>query len=249
MRQKIIIGNWKMYKTMKETTDFLTEFEKTINNKKVTCEFGIAASYTNLIALKNKQIKNLIIAAQNCHDQLQGAFTGEISFNMLEELNVSHVIIGHSERRQYFNETDESINKKLKTIFNNTKMIPILCCGETLAEYENQKTQEVIESQIKASLKELTEENVASIIIAYEPIWAIGTGKTASSIQAQSVCLQIRNIIASLYNKDVANKVRIQYGGSVKPDNIASFLKEPDIDGVLVGSASLEVSDFINLLS
>ncbi|MCL8210520.1 Triosephosphate isomerase [Spiroplasma sp. JKS002671] len=248
MRQKIIIGNWKMHKTMKETTDFLTEFEKKINNKTFNCQFGIASSFTNLIALKNKQVKNLIVAAQNCHDQLQGAFTGEVSINMLEELNVSHVIIGHSERRQYFNETNESINRKLKTIFNNSKMIPILCCGETLVQYERKTTDQVIETQIKLALRDISGKNVAKLIIAYEPIWAIGTGKTASVAEAQNICALIRTIIAKLYQKEIANKVRIQYGGSVKPENIKTFLAQPDIDGALVGSASLQVTDFINLL-
>lgn len=248
MRQKIIIGNWKMHKTMKETTDFLTEFEKKINNKTFNCQFGIASSFTNLIALKNKQVKNLIVAAQNCHDQLQGAFTGEVSINMLEELNVSHVIIGHSERRQYFNETNESINRKLKTIFNNSKMIPILCCGETLVQYERKTTDQVIETQIKLALRDISGENVAKLIIAYEPIWAIGTGKTASVAEAQNICALIRTIIAKLYQKEIANKVRIQYGGSVKPENVKTFLAQPDIDGALVGSASLQVTDFINLL-
>ncbi len=248
MRQKIIIGNWKMHKTMKETTDFLTGFEKEINNKTFNCQFGIASSFTNLIALKNKQVKNLIVAAQNCHDQLQGAFTGEVSVNMLEELNVSHVIIGHSERRQYFNETNESINRKLKTIFSNSKMIPILCCGETLVQYENKTTHQVIETQIKLALRDISGDNIAKLVIAYEPIWAIGTGKTASVAEAQSICALIRTIIAKLYQKDIANKVRIQYGGSVKPENIKTFLAQPDIDGALVGSASLQVTDFINLL-
>lgn len=248
MRQKIIIGNWKMYKTMKETTDFLTEFEKKVNNKTFNCQFGVASSFTNLIALKDKQVKNLIVAAQNCHDQLQGAFTGEISVKMLEELNVTHVIIGHSERRQYFNETNESINRKLKTIFNDSKMIPILCCGETLVQYESKATNQVIETQIKLALREISGDNVAKLIIAYEPIWAIGTGKTASVTEAQNICALIRTIIAKLYQKDIADKVRIQYGGSVKPENIKSFLVQPDIDGALVGSASLQVTDFINLL-
>lgn len=248
MRQKIIIGNWKMYKTMKETTDFLTEFEKKINNKNFNCQFGIAASFTNLIALKNKQVKNLIITAQNCHDELQGAFTGEVSINMLKELNVNYVIIGHSERRQYFNETNETINRKLKTIFANSKMIPILCCGETLLQYENKTTHQVIETQIKLALKNIPGDQVAKLVIAYEPIWAIGTGKTASVAEAQSVCALIRTIIAKLYQKDIADKVRIQYGGSVKPDNIKTFLTQSDIDGALVGSASLQVTDFINLL-
>ncbi|MDQ7983150.1 MAG: triose-phosphate isomerase [Spiroplasma sp.] len=248
MRQKIIIGNWKMYKTMKEANDFLTEFEKKTNNRTFNCQYGVAVSFTNLFVLKNRKFKNLIIAAQNCHDQLQGAFTGEVAVNMLEELDVSYVIIGHSERRQYFNETNESINRKLKTIFNHSKLLPILCCGETLAQYEAKTTHQIIETQIKSALKDITGDQAAKLVIAYEPIWAIGTGKTASAAQAQEICALIRTIIVKLYQKDIANKVRIQYGGSVKPDNIKTFLSQPDIDGALVGSASLQVNDFINLL-
>lgn len=249
MRKKIIIGNWKMYKTAKEAANFLSEFNDKTLNKCFNCDYGVAASFTNLNILQSKRKGNFIIAAQNCHDQLQGAFTGEIATNMLEELEVSYVIIGHSERRQYFNETNETINRKLKWIFNNSQLIPILCCGETLAQYENQETKKVITEQITVALKDLKQEDISKLVIAYEPIWAIGTGNSSSSEEAQSVCLEIRNIIANLYNKEIANEVRIQYGGSVKPDNIKSFLSQPDIDGALVGSASLNVTDFIKLLN
>ncbi|MBE4704346.1 triose-phosphate isomerase [Spiroplasma platyhelix] len=249
MRKKIIIGNWKMYKTMKEAEEFLTEFNEQTTGWSFDCDYGVAASFTNLHVLKAKKASDFIIAAQNCHDQAQGAFTGEVATNMLEELDVSYVIIGHSERREYFNETNESINRKLNWIFSSSKLLPILCCGETLAQYEKQETKKVIEEQIKAALKDLKQEDISKLVIAYEPIWAIGTGKTATDVEAQSVCSEIRNIVANLYSKDIADQVRIQYGGSVKPENIKTFLAQPDIDGALVGSASLKVADFINLLN
>lgn len=248
MRKNIIIGNWKMYKTQKEAVAFLDEFNQATANQNFACDYGVAASFTNLSVLQGKKAKNFIIAAQNCHDQAQGAFTGEVATNMLEELDVSYVIIGHSERREYFNETNESINRKLQWIFSSSKLLPILCCGETLEQYEKQATKQVIEAQIKAALKDLKQEDVAKLVIAYEPIWAIGTGKTATDTQAQEICLEIRNVVASLYDQATAQQVRIQYGGSVKPENIKTFLSQPDIDGALVGSASLKVTDFINLL-
>lgn len=248
MRKKIIIGNWKMYKTIKETEAFLNQFNEIASNKSFDCDYGIAASFTNLNVLQVKKKNNFIIAAQNCYYQIQGPFTGEVATNMLEELDVSYVLIGHSERREYFNETNGSINKKLQWIFNNSQLLPILCCGETLAQYEKQETNQVIEEQIVSALKDIAPEKVSKLVIAYEPIWAIGTGKTASNQEAQAVCLQIRKIIASLYNEEIASQVRIQYGGSVKPDNIKEFLSQPDIDGALVGSASLKVTDFVSLL-
>lgn len=249
MRKKIIIGNWKMYKTNQEAEAFLNEFNQQTANQTFECDYGVAASFTNLSILKTNKNHDFIIAAQNCHDQVQGAFTGEIATNMLEELDVSYVIIGHSERREYFNETNESVNRKLKWIFASSKLIPILCCGETLEQYEKQATKQVIETQIKAALQDLKAEDISKLVIAYEPIWAIGTGKTATDAEAQSVCAEIRKVIANLYSKAIADQVRIQYGGSVKPENIKTFLAQPDIDGALVGSASLKVTDFINLLA
>lgn len=250
MRKKIIIGNWKMYKTMKEAEAFLNEFNEKTKDRIFSSDFGIAASFTNLNILKLKRNNsNFIIAAQNCHDQLQGAYTGEVATNMLEELDVSHVIIGHSERREYFNETNETINRKLKWIFASSKLIPILCVGETLNQYENKETNKVIEEQLNAAFNGIEGQNLAKLIIAYEPIWAIGTGKTASSNEAENVCAKIRDIISGLYSQEIANQVRIQYGGSVKPENIKTFLSQPNIDGALVGSASLKAIDFINLLN
>ncbi|TLF27701.1 MAG: triose-phosphate isomerase [Spiroplasma sp. WSS] len=246
-RKKIIIGNWKMYKNIEETQFFLNEFNKLIKTKNIKYDYGIAASFTNLPLLKMNKTSTLIIAAQNCHYETEGAYTGEISIKMLKDMMVSHVIIGHSERRMYFNEVDETINKKIHSLFN-ANIIPILCCGETLNQYENKETNEVIKNQIKLALKNIKTENIAKLVIAYEPIWAIGTGKTATAQQAQTVCKMIREFISELYNKNVAEQVRIQYGGSVKPDNIKLILSEPDIDGALVGGASLVPQSFFDLL-
>jgi len=246
-RKKIIIGNWKMYKNIEETQFFLNEFNKLIKTKNIKYDYGIAASFTNLPLLKMNKTSALIIATQNCHYETEGAYTGEISIKMLKDTMVSHVIIGHSERRMYFNEVDETINKKLHSLFN-ANIIPILCCGETLNQYENKETNEVIKNQIKLALKNIKVENIARLVIAYEPIWAIGTGKTATAQQAQTVCKMIREFISELYNKNVAEQVRIQYGGSVKPDNIKLILSEPDIDGALVGGASLVPQSFFDLL-
>lgn len=246
-RKKIIIGNWKMYKNIEETEFFLNEFNKLIKTKNIKYDYGIAASFTNLSLLKTNKTSDLIIAAQNCHYETEGAYTGEISIKMLNNMMVSHVIIGHSERRIYFNEVDETINKKIHSLFN-ANIIPILCCGETLNQYENKKTNEVIKNQIKLALANIKAENIAKLVIAYEPIWAIGTGKTATAQQAQTVCKMIREFISELYSKNVAEQVRIQYGGSVKPDNIKLILSEPDIDGALVGGASLVPQSFFDLL-
>lgn len=246
-RKNIIIGNWKMYKNMEDTKNFFNQFSKLMKSKDITCDYGIAASYTNLPLLKLQKNNHLIIAAQNCHYETAGAFTGEVSIPMLKDINVSHVVIGHSERRMYFNETNEDINKKIHALFN-ANMIPILCCGETDGEYEAKKTNDVIKNQIALALTNIKVEDVTKLVIAYEPIWAIGTGKTASVVEAQAVCKMIRHYIGELYDEVTAQKVRIQYGGSVKPENIKSFLEQPDIDGALVGGASLQPESFLGLL-
>ena len=248
MRKKIIIGNWKMYKNNAETKAFIDILTTKLLGKKILYDFGIAASYTNLLTLKTNKITNFIVAAQNCSSELQGAFTGEISLSMLKDFAVSYVIVAHSERRQYFNETDAIINKKLHTIATNSQLIPILCCGETLSEYENHQTEAVITSQITAALKNLSAAFVKKMVIAYEPIWAIGTGKTASAALAQMICKSIRNVIEKLYDQNIANEIRIQYGGSVNPSNVKQFLQQPDIDGALVGSAALDPATFATLI-
>lgn len=244
MRKPIIIGNWKMHKTTNETIDFLKQVDHVCHDLKL--DAGIAVPFVNL-AVAKQHAHNLIIAAQNCHYEDFGAFTGEISVEMLEDLKITHVIIGHSERREMFNETNETVNLKAKKILAKG-MVPIICCGETLQQYENNETQQIVETQIEKALQGIDFEDAKTIVIAYEPIWAIGTGKTATAEIAQNVCAIIRAKIASLYDEVVANVILIQYGGSVKPENIQELLAQPDIDGALVGGASLEPKTFLGLV-
>ena len=241
MRKPIIAGNWKMHKTIAEALEFVNEVKDRVNNDKV--EAVICAPFTLLKDLKQAtKGTNIKIGAQNMHFEEKGAFTGEISPLMLKELDMDYVVIGHSERRQYFNETDETVNKKVKKAFEHN-LTPILCCGETLEQREMGITLDWIRLQIKSDLKDVTAEQVASMVIAYEPIWAIGTGKTATTEQAEEVCKAIRECIAEVYGTDTAEKVRIQYGGSVNAGNAAELFAQPDIDGGLVGGASLK-ADF-----
>lgn len=244
MRKPIIIGNWKMNKNIKETIEFINNVDSKINNSKIEC--GIAVNFISLNAAI-LAAKNLIIAGQNCYYEDNGAFTGEISPLMLKDIKVNYCIIGHSERRTTFKETDTMINLKLKALLKH-HMIPILCCGETLTQYESKRTKVILAKQIKAAFKDINASDAQKVIIAYEPIWAIGTGKTASAADAQSLCHFVRQQIAKLYNDKVANTIRIQYGGSVKPENINSFLEKADIDGALVGGASLEADSFLQLI-
>ena len=238
MRKPIIVGNWKMHKTCAETIEFINEVDPLVAD---SCTYGIATPFT---ALKDatSNAKNLIIAAENCHYADHGAYTGEISIPMLKELNVTHCIVGHSERRQMFNETDESVNLKVKALIANG-ITPIVCVGESLEAFENKQTAEVIKSQIQNGLKELEACAVANIVVAYEPIWAIGTGKSATKEIAQDTIALIRQEIAKMY-PEASDKVRIQYGGSVKPNNIREYLAMPDIDGALIGGASLDAESF-----
>ena len=187
------------------------------------------------------------VGAQNCHFEDHGAFTGEVSVPMLEEIGIDYCIIGHSERREYNNETDETCNKKLKRLFASS-ILPILCVGETLEQRDAGKEKEVVEAQVKADLEGLTAEDVSKLTIAYEPIWAIGTGRTASPEQAQEMCRAIRDIVAGLYDDSVACEVTIQYGGSMKPANATELMNMEDIDGGLIGGASLKAEDFIQII-
>lgn len=248
MRTPIIAGNWKMNKNPQETQEFLEGIKGKLPDASVV-ESVIAAPAIDLNTLvqfsKDEQLKT---AAENCYFEDEGAFTGETSPKALSEMGVNYVVIGHSERRQYFKETDEDINKKAKAIFKNN-MKPIICCGETLEQREAGETNEWVAGQVTNALKDLTAEQVANTVIAYEPIWAIGTGKTASSDQAQEVCHVIRETVAKLYDQTVADKVRIQYGGSVKPANIAELMSKEDIDGGLVGGASLDPESFLQLVN
>ena len=246
MRRKVIAGNWKMHKTIAEAVEFVNEIKGKLNDEVV--DAVICAPFTLLKDLKDAtKGTNIKIGAQNMHFEEKGAFTGEISPLMLKELNIDYVVIGHSERREYFNETDETCNKKvLKAL--EVGIDPILCCGETLEERETDKTKDVVKAQIVAGLANVKAEELEKVVIAYEPIWAIGTGKTATAEQANDVIAYIREVIASIYG-EVANKVRIQYGGSVKPGNVVEIMGQSDIDGALVGGASLEPADYIALVN
>ena len=246
MRKPIIAGNWKMHKTIAEALEFVNEVKDRVNNDKV--EAVICAPFTLLKDLKQAtKGTNIKIGAQNMHFEEKGAFTGEISPLMLKELDMDYVVIGHSERRQYFNETDETVNKKvLKAL--EVGIDPILCVGETLEEREAGNTKDVCKVQVEKALENVSKKDLAKVVIAYEPEWAIGTGKTATSEDANDVIAYIREVVANLYG-ELANEVRIQYGGSVKPSNVAEIMNQSDIDGALVGGASLEANDYVELVN
>jgi triosephosphate isomerase len=239
MRKPIIVGNWKMNKTIAETKAFVEAVDGVVTT---TADWGIATPYLALQTAK-ENTKNLLVAAENCHFEDNGAFTGEVSVEMLKEIGVEWVILGHSERRQYFGETDETVNKKTLQVLKND-LTPIVCVGETLAEYEAGNTKDVCKTQTVAAFKDVCPTCMERVVIAYEPVWAIGTGKTATNEIAQDVCAYIRSVIADLYGQEVADKVRIQYGGSVKPEGLKTLLEQPDIDGALVGGASLQVDSY-----
>ena len=244
MRKKVIAGNWKMNKLPNEAIDFidrLTPLVKDTKNEVVVC-----VPYTDLFyALLTAQGTNIKIGAQNMHFEEKGAYTGEVSAQMLKSIGVEYVIIGHSERRQYFNETDETVNKKVKTAFKH-ELKPIVCVGETLEQREAGKAEEIITNQTEKALEGLTDEQVQNTIIAYEPIWAIGTGKTATSEDANNAIKAIRDKICQIYGQNVGKSIIIQYGGSVKSANCKELFTTSDIDGGLVGGASLDPEEFAN---
>src|SRR5574344_109358 len=239
MRRKLLFGNWKMNKIRDEAKDFARESIE-LNEYALAhdIDIGVAPSFLSLCPVR-KMNPELIVAAQNCHFEDHGAFTGEISIPMLLDLGVKWVIIGHSERRTYFGETSESCNKKIRALFLN-KMTPIYCCGETLEQFEASKTKEVIKEQISVGLASLSKNDVANMVIAYEPIWSIGTGKNASKEIAEDICSYIRGLVHEMYG-EASDTVRILYGGSVKPENVREYLSMEDVDGALVGGASLKV--------
>ena len=247
MRRKVIAGNWKMNMLPNETIEFIEKFEPLV--KDTENEVILCVPYTDLFyALNFAQNTNIKIGAQNMHFEESGAYTGEVSAKMLKSIGVEYVIIGHSERRQYFNETDKKVNKKIKAAFEN-ELKPIVCVGETLEEREGGKAVEIITNQTKLALEGLTDEQVKNTIIAYEPIWAIGTGKTATSEDANNSIKEIRKKIEEIYGKDVAECVIIQYGGSVKSVNAKELFTTSDIDGGLVGGASLKPEEFSKIVN
>lgn len=247
MRKPIIAGNWKMHKTLNEAESFLEQVKSKVPANEVV-ESVICAPALFLPSLVEKaKGTDVKIGAQNMHFEDSGAFTGEISPVALKDIGVQYVIIGHSERREMFNETDESVNKKVLAAFKHG-LIPIICCGETLEQRENGSTNQLVGDQVRKALQGLTEDQVEQVVIAYEPIWAIGTGKSSTAADANEVCGHIRQVIAEQFSEEIASKVRIQYGGSVKPENISDFLSEEHIDGALVGGASLDPQSFLQLL-
>ena len=247
MRKPIIAGNWKMHKTLSEAKSFAEEVTGLVPSKN-EIESVICAPALFLSSLvETTKDHDVEIGAQNMHFEEKGAFTGETSPAALADLGVKYVILGHSERREMFNETDETVNKKTLAAFKYN-LTPIVCCGETLEQRENGETNELVGNQVKKALEGLTEEQVKQTVIAYEPIWAIGTGKSSSAQDANEVCAHIRKVVAEQFSQETADAVRIQYGGSVKPENIKEYMGQPDIDGALVGGASLEVQSFLQLL-
>jgi len=245
MRTKLIAGNWKMYKTTAQAVVFTGDFKALFAMSETENEVAICAPFTQLTALKESLSGSGIgLGAQNMHYAEEGAFTGEVSAAMLEEIGVDYCVIGHSERRQYFCETDETVNKKLHTAFVHG-IVPIFCVGEILEERDAGEEFAVVKRQVEAGLSGLAEDDVRKIVIAYEPVWAIGTGRNATAEQAEEMCAFIRGEAARIYGADTAEMIRIQYGGSVKPENAKEILSMPNIDGALVGGASLLPDKFL----
>lgn len=246
MRKPIIAGNWKMHKTRDEALQFIYNVNQNVPAREFV-ESVVCAPAPILRDLVKRQGDNLRVGAQNMHYLDNGAYTGEVSAPLLENIGVEYVVIGHSERREYYNETDADVNKKIHQAFNYD-LVPIVCVGESLDIREAGTQDDWNKAQIVAALKGLSADQVKELVIAYEPIWAIGTGKTATSQQAQDTIKAIRNVVAGLYDHEVAQAVRIQYGGSVKPSNIDELLSMEDIDGALVGGASLDSESFLALV-
>ena len=245
-RKAIIAGNWKMNKTPSEAKALLTELAPMV--KDADCEVIACVPFVDLtVALEATEGTNIQIGAENCHWEESGAFTGEISAKMLAEMGVPYVVLGHSERRQYFGETDETVNKRTKAALAHG-LKPIVCVGELLWERECDITEEVIARQIKLDLFGVSAEDVKKTVIAYEPVWAIGTGKTATADQAEEVCAFIRATLAKLYGQEVADAVTIQYGGSMNAGNCEELLSKTDVDGGLIGGASLKAPDFTAII-
>jgi triosephosphate isomerase (TIM) len=245
-RPAVIVGNWKMYKTIAEAKIFIKGLMPVL--KDISSQVGLAVPFTMITtAVQEAQSSPLAIGAQNIWDADEGAFTGEVSCRMVKDAGAAFVIVGHSERRRLFNESDALVNRKLKSALN-LQLRAIVCVGETLEQYQQGKTNEVLQRQMRESLHGITAAQSTQVILAYEPVWAIGTGQTATPEGAQKVHQFCRKIAADLLGKEAASKLVIQYGGSVKPDNAAALLNQPDIDGLLVGGASLALESFIEIV-
>jgi triosephosphate isomerase len=248
MRTPVIAGNWKLFKTLSEAVEMVTELKKLVAGNQGV-EIVVAPVFTALSRVTDAAAgSNINVAAQDCFWEEEGAYTGEVAPKLIKDAGCSHVIIGHSERRQYFGETDATVNRKTKAAIA-AGLTAIVCVGETLAERESDTTFTVIETQISGSLSGMTEDSLNQVVIAYEPVWAIGTGKTASDAQAQEVHAFIRTLVARLFGQSSADAMRVLYGGSVKPDNVQGLMSQPDIDGALVGGASLKADSFAAIVN
>ena len=247
VRKAVIAGNWKMNKTRPEAKELIEAIKPLV--KDAGCEVICCVPFTNLeTALESTKGSNVKVGAENCHFEKSGAFTGEISAEMLTEMGVEYVVLGHSERRQYFGETDETVNKRVRAALA-AGLKPIVCVGEMLKDRENGITAELVAMQTKIALKDVTAEEMKNVIIAYEPVWAIGTGKTATAEQANEVCNGIRTTIRHLYGARVARSVTIQYGGSMNPKPAEELLAQPDVDGGLIGGAALKPDQFVEIIN
>jgi triosephosphate isomerase (TIM) len=247
-RKPIIAANWKMHMTPQETDEFLRSFNRLLGSRDAV-DVVIAPPFVSLAAAAaaTRPSENIAVAAQNMSPEPAGAFTGEISARMIKELDCAYVILGHSERRTLFGETDDYIQRKVSAALD-ARIKPILCVGETLEERDANKLEEVLERQLRAGMKDVNRSRADDLVIAYEPVWAIGTGRTASAEQAQEAHAFIRKVLTELYDAEVAGQICIQYGGSVKPANIAELISQEDVDGALVGGASLEVDSFFGII-
>ena len=247
-RKTIIAGNWKMNKTLSETRAYAEEIKPMLGKPK-WCEVVLCVPYVNIpAAVRLFKESRIAIGAENCHYESTGAYTGEVSAEMLKELGIKYVIIGHSERRAYYNETDFTVNKKVHAALE-AGLYPIVCVGESLEQRELDVTMELIAYQVKAALAGVPADKMRHVVIAYEPIWAIGTGKTATAEQAGEVCEGIRAVVRKLYGARVARAVTIQYGGSMNAKNAAELLAQPDVDGGLIGGAALKPADFTTIVN
>jgi triosephosphate isomerase len=252
VRRPLISGNWKMHNNHYEAITLVQKLSYALSKEDYeVVDVSVHPPFTDIRSIQTLlQADKLPIAlgAQHCHWEEKGAFTGEVAPGMLQKLDVEYVIVGHSERRELFGQTDEQVNATVQAVLKHG-MTPIMCCGETLEERESGTTEAKVEGQVRAGLAKVPAEQVAGLVVAYEPIWAIGTGKTASSDDAQAVCGFIRGVVADAFGADAAKAVRIQYGGSVKPTNAAELMAMPDIDGALVGGASLVAEDFARIVN